>query len=255
MQGYCSSPVYRSFLAIAICQSMKKLLCVSLLLAGNAWAGGVTLTTENAPPYNFSNDGGKTVVGSATETVQELFQRAHIPYKIKMYPWVRALDMARFEADTCVFSTTRTPEREKTFQWVGPLAPNSWVFFARADSTIRLNLLDDARKFRVGGYRGDAVTLYLEEHQFTIDEGADDEQNARKLQAGRIELWATESQAGWFVAAKLNVQIKPLLEIKKTALYLACNAGVAPQTIALLNTTLQAMVKDGTIEKIGKKYR
>ncbi len=234
---------------------MNKILCVCLLLGCNAWADGLTLTTENAPPFNYSDDDGKTIVGSATETVHELFKRSKIPYTIEMYPWVRAIEMARANKSTCVYSTTRTEEREKNFQWVGPVAPNNWVLFGRADSTISIASLDDAKKYKLGGYRGDAVTLYLEGQKFTIDEAINDEQNAKKLDAGRIELWATGSQIGPFVAAKVNVRIKPLLNFKKTELYLACNLSVAPQTIATLNATLQAMAKDGTTEKINKKYQ
>jgi len=234
---------------------MKKLLCVGLLLVGNAWAGGLTLTTEDAPPFNYTNDDGKTILGSATEAIHELFKRAKIDYTLTLYPWVRAIEMARTGKDTCVYSTTRTEEREKNFLWVGPVAPNDWMFFAKADSSITLSSVEDARKFKIGGYRGDAVTLFLERQKFTIDEAANDEQNAKKLEAGRIELWATGSQAGPFVANKMKVKIKPVLNIKKTELYLACNLSVAPETIAKLNATLQAMAKDGTTAKINKKYQ
>ncbi len=234
---------------------MKKLLWVCLLLASSAWASGLTLTTENAPPFNYSNDDGKTILGSATEAIHELFKRTKIPYTIEMYPWVRAIEMARANKDTCVYSTTRTEEREKSFLWVGPVAPNNWVLFARADSTISLANLEEARKYRLGGYRGDAVTLYLEGQRFTMDEAVNDEQNAKKLEAGRIELWATGSQIGRFVAAKMKVSIKPILSFKKTELYLACNPSVAPETIVTLNAALQAMAKDGTTDKINKKYQ
>ncbi|MES2949279.1 MAG: ABC transporter substrate-binding protein [Pseudomonadota bacterium] len=234
---------------------MKKLLCVSLLLSGSAWADGLILTTEDAPPFNYSTDDGKTIVGSATEAIHELFKRARIDYTITMYPWVRAIEMARGNKNTCVYSTTRTEEREKSFSWVGPVAPNDWVLFAKADSSIQLASVEDARKYRVGGYRGDAVTLFLQGQKFNIDEAVNDEQNVKKLDAGRIELWATGSQAGPFIAGKMKIKIKPLLSIKRTELYLACNVSVAPETIAKLNTTLQAMAKDGTTARINKRYQ
>ena len=234
---------------------MKKLLCIGMLLSSCAWADVLLLTTEDADPYNYTTDGGKTVVGSATEAVHELFKRANIGYKIALYPWVRAIEMAKSEKDTCVYSTTRTEEREKQFAWVGPIAPNDWVLFAKADSSIKLASLDDAKKYKVGGYRGDAVTLYLQSLKFVMDEATNDDQNAQKLEAGRIDLWATGNLGGPFVANKMKTKIKPLLTFKKTELYLACNTGVAPDTINKLNATLQAMVKDGTMEKINKKYK
>jgi len=234
---------------------LKRLLCIGLLASSCAWADGLILTTEDAPPYNYSTDGGKTIVGSATELIRELFKRAGVNQTITMYPWERAIEMARTEKDTCVYSTTRTEAREKNFSWVGPVAPNDWVLFAKADSTIKLSTLDDAKKYKVGGYRGDAVSLYLKDQKFAVDEAANDEQSLQKLEAGRIQLWATGSQSGPFVANKLKVKIKPVLNFKKTELYLACNTGVAADTVTKLNTTLQAMVKDGSVEKINKKYQ
>ncbi|MDP3847168.1 MAG: ABC transporter substrate-binding protein [Pseudomonas sp.] len=234
---------------------MKKLLCVGLLLSSGAWADSLILTTEDAPPFNYSTDSGKTIVGSATEVVRELFKRAEIDYTLKMYPWVRAIEMAHYDKNTCVYSTTRTEEREKSFLWVGPVAPNDWVLFAKADSTITLDSLEAARAFKIGGYRGDAITLYLQGQKFAIDEAGNDEQSVQKLNAGRIDLWATGISAGPFVSAKMKVKVKPLLSFKKTELYLACNTSVAAATIDKLNATLQTMVKDGTIDTINKKYQ
>ena len=231
-----------------------KLLCAGMLVSSYAWAD-LVLTTEDAPPTNFTTDGGKTITGSATEQVQEMMKRAGIKYTNTLYPWQRAIDMAEKEKDTCVYSTTRTEAREKKFQWVGPVAPNDWVLFALADSKIELKALEDAKKYKVGGYRGDAVALYLEEQKFKLDNATNDDQSLKKLQAGAIDLWATGILAGPWTAKKGNAKIKPVLNFKKTELYLACNLGVAKETIDKLNATLQAMDKDGTRAKIDQKYK
>ncbi|QTN30396.1 ABC transporter substrate-binding protein [Rhodoferax sp. AJA081-3] len=192
--------------------------------------GGLVVTTEDAPPFNFAADDGKTVVGSATEAVQEMFRRAKLEHTITLYPWMRAITMARTDKDTCVYSTTRTEEREKTFVG-GASRLQQLGVFARANSTIKLDSFDDARKFKIGGYRGDAVALYLKALKFNVDESYYDDQNAKKLEGGRIDLWATGSQNGPYFAAKKNVKIKPLLEFKQTELYLACNLSVPADTI------------------------
>jgi len=234
---------------------MKKLLCIGMLMSGCAWAEGLILTTEDAPPTNFSLDGGKTITGSATEQIHELFKRANIKYTITMYPWVRAITMAQNDRDTCVYSTTRTEPRERQFKWVGPVAPNDWVLFALDNSKVSLTTLGEAKKFKVGGYRGDAVALYLEEQGFKLDNATNDEQSLKKLVAGQIDLMATGILAGPWAAKSAKVKIKPILNFKKTELYLACSLSVPEATIAKLNTTLQAMAKDGTTAKINKKYQ
>lgn len=234
---------------------MKKILCLGVFLAGNVWAEPLIVTTEDAPPYNYSTDGGKTITGSATDIVHELFKRAHVDYSIRMYPWERAFFMARDEKNTCVYSTTRTEAREHQFQWVGPVARNDWVLFALENSSISLKTLDEARKYRVGGYRGDAVAVYLEEQKFAMDNAANDEQTIKKLMAGRIDIWATGISAGPWFAKKFGAKIKPLLTLRATELHLACNLGVPSATIHTLNQTLKAMVKDGTTARIFQQYQ
>lgn len=235
---------------------MKKLLFLALLALQCAWAEEtMILTTEDAPPTNMLAADGKTIIGSATEQIQELFKRAGIPYTITLYPWVRAITMATNDRNTCVYSTTRTEPRENQFRWVGPVAPNDWVLFAKEDSKITLSALNDAKKFRVGGYRGDAVALYLEEQGFKLDNATNDEQSLKKLLAGRIDLMATGGFSGAWVAKKAGVRIKPVLNFQKTSLYLACSLSVPEATANKLNGILREMEKDGTVEKINKKYQ
>ncbi len=235
---------------------MKKLLFLALLVFQCAWAEEpMILTTEDAPPTNMLAADGKTIIGSATEQIHELFKRAGIPYTITMYPWVRAITMATNDRNTCVYSTTRTEPRENQFRWVGPVAPNDWVLFAKEDSKITLTALNEAKKYRVGGYRGDAVALFLEEQGFRLDNATNDEQSLKKLLAGRIDLMATGSFSGAWVAKKAGVRIKPVLNFQKTALYLACSLSVSESTVNKLNTILKEMEKDGTTEKINRKYQ
>lgn len=238
---------------------MKQFLCWSVLCVGLAGmtagqAQSLVLATEEAPPFNYLADDGKTVVGSATELIHALFKRAHVPYTITLFPWARALEMARSETNTCVYSTTRTPEREHSFVWVGPVARNDWVLFARADRTIQLTTLEDAKKYKIGGYLDDAITLHLQAQKFPVDVATKDTQTAQKLESGRVDLWATGGTIGPHVANKLKIKIKPVLNFKATELYLACNPAAPPDWVKKLNETLRAMGKDGTTAKIQKKY-
>ncbi|MBC9045182.1 ABC transporter substrate-binding protein, partial [Pseudomonas aeruginosa] len=74
------------------------------------------------------------------------------------FPWDRVYQQALSEPGYGVFSTARTPEREDKFKWVGPLAVNDWVLMARGDSSIHLNSLEDAARYRIGGYKNDAIS-------------------------------------------------------------------------------------------------
>ncbi|MBK6638964.1 MAG: hypothetical protein IPG34_15705 [Rhodocyclaceae bacterium] len=78
----------------------------------------------------------------------------------------------------------------------------------------------------------------------------------QKLDAGRIDLRARRRAIRALHCQQNEGQIKPVLNFKKTRLYLTYNGkSGGGETIAKLNTTLQAMVKDGTTEKSTTKYR
>lgn len=229
---------------------------VSLLLGAVALpaTASLTFTTEEYPPYNFSTDGGKTVVGSSSDILRETLKRAGLEASFSILPWERAYRMGQEDKDTCVYSTTRTEAREKLFKWVGPLADNNWVVFAKVDSIISAKSLDDIKQYKIAGYRGDATAVFLKEKGMKVEEADNDEQNAKKLGAGRIDLWAAGSLVGPWVAKKASVAIKPLLTFKEAQLFLACNKSVADDQIQKMNDAIKAMRADGSVEKIYKRY-
>lgn len=232
---------------------LAQIICIGTALACGS-ASALTFTTEDAPPYNFSKDGKMT--GSATDIMNEMLKRTGLQATITLLPWERAYSMGKDDKDTCVYSTTRTEPRESLFKWVGPLADNNWVLFAKMDSPIKIDKLDDAKKYKIGGYQGDAVAVFLQSKGFKVDETIKDPQNVDKLEAGRIDLWASGSQGGPFIAKQHNppVKVKPVFNIKETQLYLACNKGMGDDLIKKMNDAIGGMIKDGTTQKIFAKY-
>ncbi len=230
-------------------------LILALLSLVSVQAGALTLTTEDYPPFNFSTDGGKTMTGSATDVMKEVLKRTGINASIVLYPWERAYKSAQDDKDTCVYSATRTEAREKLFKWVGPLAADSWVLYAKGDSTITAKSLDDVKQYSIGGYQGDAKAVFLKAKGLKLDETMKDEQNVKKLEAGRIDLWAASSSVGPWVAKNNNVKIKPIVTFQDVQLYAACNLGMPDADIAKMNEAVKAIKADGTLDKFMKAYQ
>ena len=233
---------------------------VALFSAVSTWSGAATarqllLTTENYPPFNMKQDGSQQIIGISTDIVRKLMVRAGINYSIKFLPWQRAYNMALKQADTCVFSTTVTEEREPKFKWVGPLVSNDWIFFGRADSGLHIESLEDARDHVVGGYKGDAVALFLEQEGFELDLASHDHVNPAKLAAGRFDIWATGNYLGPYLARQAGVDIEPLFTFRKTVMSLACNPSVEDELVERLNALLQELVDEGSVAEIEAKYR
>jgi len=232
---------------------MKWLLAILSLACSQAWA--LTLTTEDYPPLNFSADGGKTLTGSSTDVMNEVLKRTGMKATIALYPWQRAYKMALDDKDTCVYSTTRTEGREKLFKWVGPLAPATWILYAKADSPIVAASLEEARKYTIAGYQGDAKAIFLKEKGFKVDEAVNEEQSIKKLDAGRVDLWAATAGAGPWFAKSLGIKVKPVVSFQEVQMYAACNLAMPDADIAKMNDAIKAMKADGTQDKFLKAYQ
>src|SRR3989338_5868027 len=151
----------------------------------------MVLLTENFPPYNMAINGKNfaqedNIDGIAADIIREMFKRAEIQYNLTLrFPWDRIYKLALEKPGYGVFVTARLPERENLFKWVGPIGPDDWVLLGRSDSTISLSSLDDAKQYKVGAYKGDAIAEYLVEQGLQPLTVLRDQQNAKKLMAGQ----------------------------------------------------------------------
>jgi polar amino acid transport system substrate-binding protein len=217
--------------------------------------GRLTITTEAVPPSSMLDAEGR-VVGFSTDKVRAALDRAGIAYTIELLPWKRAYAAARDRGDACVYATTRTPERESLFKWVGPIDSAEWVLMARANHRFSLRTLDDARPYRIGTYNGDARDEFLRSRGFRVDSAPNDITNPRKLLLGRIDLWAAALRVGSRVLEQNGWagKIVPVLVFIRIDVYLACNRTVPDESIARLNAVFSALERDGTMRRIERGY-
>jgi polar amino acid transport system substrate-binding protein len=199
---------------------------------------------------------GERVIGIGTDMVREIMARSGIAYTIDLLPWKRAYTEALERKDGCVYSTTRTPEREPLFKWIGPIGEADWVLMGRADRKLNLQTLDDARPYRIGTYNGDARDVYLRERGFHVDPAPNDMTNPRKLMLGRIDLWAASIRRGSLTLAHLGYadKIAPVLVFNRIRVYLACNRAVSDELVTRMNGALEAMERDGSARAILHRY-
>ncbi|KQZ42628.1 ABC transporter substrate-binding protein [Duganella sp. Root1480D1] len=229
-----------------------------MLLASSAVALAappLVITAEHSPPASMRV--GDQVVGRESEKIREMLARTGFAYSIDVLPWKRAFTMAQRDPYTCVYSTSRTPEREKQFKWVGPTDEAQWVLMGRAGRKYDVHSLDDARKLRIGTYNGDARDEFLRARGFDVDGAPDNASNPKKLLLDRIDLWAVGVRNNDLSALALYAapeQIVPVLTFHHVKVYLACNPSVPDAMVARMNAALDAMRKDGTFTRLEKKY-
>lgn len=234
-----------TFLTGRMLRYWRWLPALVLALAAPVTAGTLVLTTENYPPFNFETGSGE-LDGVSVRVVEVLLRETGIDADIRLLPWSRAYLEARSEPGTCVFSTTRTPEREPLFAWVGPLVENQWHAFVLEESEIEAESLGDLDEYRVGGYRDDAVALYVEAQGIDVDTAPNDRLNARKLAANRIDVWVSgEHLAPWYARQEGIGELRSLFAFNDTVMSLACHPDTDPALLDRMQAALETVRADG----------
>ncbi|AZZ93741.1 transporter substrate-binding domain-containing protein [Hahella sp. KA22] len=243
-------------------RSLLLALCATLCLSANAEEVTFNLVTENFPPYNMSvNDAEyehrpEDITGLITDVVKQIFTKAKIGYTMKLRNWSYAYNYAQRKEFRGVFGTTLTDARKPLFKWVGPIASDGWVLYAKGGSTIKINSIEDAKKYKIGAYKGDVREQWLLSNGFETSSLDDDALNPKRLQNGQIDLWISGPVSGPYYAAKNGVtNIKPVFTVRETQLFLAVNKETPDEYVNKLNEALEKMRSSGELDKITARYR
>ena len=238
---------------------------VVLLLAGLSAEVAASVRVPFAPPrliltaemtYPAVMQDGERVSGHAAEKVHEILRRSGIEYTMGVMPWKRAFMLALTQAQTCVFMTTRTAEREAQFKWVGPISHSDWVLYGRAERSYNVRTLDDARGLRIGAYNGDVRGEYLSARGYQVDFVQNDESNPKKLMLDRIDLWVNSTRSSRPMLAQLGLtgKVVPIMTFHQAKLYLACHPSVPDPLVERMELALKSMEADGTYKAIEQKF-
>jgi len=135
-----------------------RLFCILfLILAPYSYAAqeqSLRFVTEDLPPYQIVND-GKLVSGTSFDLVKQAINEADLNAEIELFPWARALQMAKNIPNVVIFSMARTEKRESDFIWVHKLQPLIYRFYSSAkhnyDKQLILDNLQDVVTATVRG--------------------------------------------------------------------------------------------------------
>ncbi|WP_333608055.1 substrate-binding periplasmic protein [Arsukibacterium sp.] len=89
--------------------------------------------TSHSPPGEYLNEKNE-VVGATVDLIRLLSSRQSEHIFIELLPWARASKMAQKTANSVLFETIRTEDRENKFQWVGPLKQYQMSLYGLKDT-------------------------------------------------------------------------------------------------------------------------
>lgn len=220
-----------------------------------ASAQAVRAVTE-ASPYVAMQD--NKVAGPATEVLEKTLAAAGIQdYKVNIYPWARAYDMALTEPNVLIYLMARTPEREKQFHWVGEfLQVRYFLYKLKERADIAAQSLDAARNYVIGVMRDDTRHQYLTKQGFSrLVVSSQVTENFAQLLNRKVDMVplsengaANQCRLANLDCASLE-KVLPLDELN-TGLYMAYSLGTPPELVARTQAAFEQLRGSGTVRRI-----
>lgn len=213
--------------------------------------------TEEAAPLAFMQDG--EMRGMSAELVNALIARTGEPSTVEIVPWTRGYYLAQREPDTALFSTVRTPEREASFQWVGPILVGSSRFYSLKSNPIEVNSLQDAAAsgplaLPKKWYSYESLQHMGLSNLYGVDSA---KIMVRMLKRGRVNLIATQDltlEQELATGGLVPADVRAHMSFMKSAYYIAFSPATSPAKVALWQSALDDMRADGSYEKIVHKW-
>jgi polar amino acid transport system substrate-binding protein len=158
-----------------------------------------------------------------------------------------------------LFSTTRLPQRERLFHWVGPIYTQTWAFYGRKNSGLQIDSLEQARRVaRIGTYLRDAKEQYLNSLGFENLVSANRNiSNIRHLIDGDIDLWVSSDFNMPYQARQAGVdpgQLELLLAFRRVENYIAFSLETPLTVVRAWQHCLDEIKQDGTYAALMEKY-
>ena len=227
------------------------------------YAGELKVLTEDFAPFNYMEKGELT--GFTTEIVETLLEKTKTRPargKILIWPWKRAYQTALEEENVLLFTTTRTPEREDLFKWVGPIYPREqWMFKLKERTDIKADTLEETKNYKIVTVKDSANHKFLIKHGFpgtNLFTTNTWDSKIKMLLGGRADLAPyipLELSYRLRRIGKRYDMVEPLFLASGDLLYyLAFSKGTSDGVVVRFQQALSVMKQDGTYDALLKKY-
>lgn len=209
-----------------------------------------TFYVDEVPPFISIADKG-LISGMTVDVVRELMASVGQPVwpgNIRHINWARAIRTVETTPGTALFALVRTPQREKAFKWVGPIAKLNLGLVAYKPAGVALRCPGDLTDYRIGVVR-DSGPSHILESEFGIPEAMQVKvKNAliqfRMLSAGRVDLITQADTAVPVILREIGMnpaEFEMACVLKPLELYLAFNPSVDDLLVARLQAELEDM--------------
>lgn len=224
--------------------------------------GTIQIFTEVAPPYNYFSGSGVSlkIEGSSTEIVNEIQRRNGFVNKINISTWTDCYATVQYLPNTALYSLARTPEREKMFQWVGPIASLRTCFYTLTNSGIKIENVAQAKALTsIGTVKGWYTHDYLRDNNFNnvVVTALTPIEAFDQLIKGEVQaLLIADTKVKWMAnnAGIASSAITEHIEVMNDKVSIAFSLNTPASVIQKWQNNLDAMRADGTFKTIWDKW-
>ena len=225
----------------------------------------LTVRLEHYAPESQKNS-SDAWSGVDKELTSTLLQQAQCRYSIVEIAWARSLIMlANGEVDLMI-NVSKTPERSRSFYFIGPIRDEVIVLATLAGAQFKLNevsditTLDKPIAIQRNAYYGEAIDSLLQqaEYQHHFIHVTDNKTKLKLLKRGRIS---------GFLEAKRNiinsvnsdtdfdnVWFKPLVFHTNPIYFALSKKSISPEMKSKIEQSFEQIKTRGMIEAIDAKY-
>lgn len=233
---------------------------VAVMAWGAEVGDTVRVATGEWPPFTSQK---LPAGGPMTEIVSEAFALVGIRVEYGYFPWRRGYEYAKDGRwDGSIGWECNTPKHELDFVLSQPILVVDKVLYSRKESGFDWRDVGSLARWRLGaadGYSyGSAWDLAVKTHQISVETVPLDEQNLRKLLAGRVDVVAIEAEVATYLlatqfdpkAANLLVAHPKILTRSPICFALSRQTGRGEALMKRFNEGLQKLKASGRYAKI-----
>jgi polar amino acid transport system substrate-binding protein len=240
--------------------NLKYPVAVLLLLgslSAHLSAAELRLYTEDYRPFSYLQDGKPS--GMAVAVIEALIRRTGETAHIELVPWTRGYHHVRHQADSALFSTVRTVQREAEFQWVGPIARGHTRFYTLKDAGLRVASLDDVRQLGTLAIPKQwySYELLREQNLQNLYGVSTPQDMLRMFRHGRVKLLLANTLTldGMLAEQGMHAgQLQAQFDLMPNDSYIAFSLHTDAARVARWQSALQDMRHDGSLERIYRHW-
>ncbi|MGB1239005.1 MAG: substrate-binding periplasmic protein [Pseudomonadales bacterium] len=246
---------------------MKYLCSLMLLLLLSPVAKGCSLIVRVAdvPPFYSQNANGEWE-GLAVDLSRAILKEAGCTAQYRAIPWRRALHQMEMGSVAAMMNVSKTPERERTMYFVGPVLEERMVLVLAADNPIEIGSYSDFKALDKpvgllrGGFYGEAfkaaVTLdtALSDKFYLANTTANNQQN---LVNKRLSGFITQEFSAYYRLKKIGegFRVHPWVFHRNDVYMGLSKKGVTAEQYQAFQAATEKLRANGELARLLSQYK